>query len=238
MPAISRVPQHSGWSLLATLLVLAVLALTGRGVGAQTTLAAALDDYLRVQTAALPGTVTFQIGQLDRHARLTACNAFEPFLPSGSRLWGNTTVGVRCLGPSRWTVYVPVQIRIAGNYLVAARQLAPGQVVGAADLLPQSGDLGALPASVLTDPAQAIGKTARQGVAVGQPLRSELLSAAWAVQQGQSVKLLSSGAGFSVSNEGKALNNAAEGQVAQVRTASGQLVSGIARQGGIVEVNY
>jgi flagella basal body P-ring formation protein FlgA len=136
-------------------------------------------------------------------------------------------------------VYVPVQIRIAGKlpgHGTTARR--PDRSLALPTCCAQSGDLGALPASVLTDPAQAIGKTARQGVAVGQPLRSELLSAAWAVQQGQSVKLLSSGAGFSVSNEGKALNNAAEGQVAQVRTASGQLVSGIARQGGIVEVNY
>jgi flagella basal body P-ring formation protein FlgA len=238
MPATSRAPQHSGWPLLVTLVALALLGLASRGVGAQTTLPAALDDYLRAQTAGLPGTVTFQIGQLDRHARLAACDAFEPFLPSGSRLWGKTTVGVRCLGPGRWTVYVPVQVRIAGHYLVAARQLAPGQVVGAADLLPQGGDLGALPANTLTDPAQAIGKTTRQAVAAGQPLRSELLSAALVVQQGQSVKLHSSGAGFSVSNEGKALNNAAEGQVVQVRTASGQVVSGIARPGAIVEVSY
>ena len=72
----------------------------------------------------------------------------------------------------------------------------------AADVLAQSGDLGALPASVLTDPTQAIGKTVRNGIAAGQPLRSDLLTAAWAVQQGQSVKLLSTGAGFTISNEG------------------------------------
>jgi len=238
MPATSRLPFHLGASLLAPILVLIALVLMSMGARAQTTLPTALDDYLRAQTVGLPGTVSVHIGQLDRHARLAACNAFEPFIPPGSRLWGSTTVGVRCLGPSRWTVYVPVQIRIAGSYLVAARQIAPGQQVGAADLLSQSGDLGVLPASVLTDPAQAIGKTARSGVAAGQPLRSELLSAAWAVQQGQSVRLLSTGAGFSVTNEGKALNNAAEGQVAQVRTASGQVVSGIARPGGIVEVSY
>ena len=238
MPLRPVALRYSGWHFLATVLVVLLLALTSRVAGAQTALPAALSDYLQTQTAGLPGTVSVQIGRLDRHARLTACDAFEPFVPPGSRLWGNTTVGVRCLGPGRWTVYVPVQIRIAGTYLVAARQLGPGQQIGAADLLPQSGDLGALPASVLTDPAQAIGKTTRQGVAAGQPLRSELLSAAWVVQQGQSVKLLSSGAGFSVSNEGKALNNAGEGQVAQVRTASGQVVSGIARRGGIVEVSY
>jgi len=92
--------------------------------------------------------------------------------------------------------------------------------------------------NVVTDPAQAIGKTVRNGIAVGQPLRSDLLTAPWLVQQGQSVKLLSSGVGFTVSNEGKALNNATEGQIAQVRTASGQVVSGVARSPGVVEVSY
>jgi hypothetical protein len=90
-------------------------------------------------------------------------------------------VGVRCLAPKAWTVYVPVQVRIAGNYLVTARQLTPGQVVTSADLRAQSGDLGALPASVVTDPAQAIGKTVRNGHrCAGQPLRSDLLSCAMA----------------------------------------------------------
>ena len=95
-----------------------------------------------------------------------------------------------------------------------------------------------VPAGVLTDPAQARGKTVRSSVAAGQPLRGDLLIAPWSVQQGQSVKLVSTGAGFTVSNEGKALNNASEGQVAQVRTASGQVVSGVARGLGIVEVTY
>jgi flagella basal body P-ring formation protein FlgA len=207
-------------------------------VCAQTSLSEALDQYLRIQTQGLPGKVSYSVGQLDQHAQLAPCSALEPFLPPGGRLWGRTTVGIRCLGPTRWTVYVPVQIRVTGSYLVTARQMTPGQVVGPADLLAQNGDLGALPASVLTDPAQAIGKTVRNGIAAGQPLRSDLLTAVWAVQQGQSVKLLSTGAGFTISNEGKALNNATDGQIAQVRTASGQVVSGVARSGGVVEVTY
>lgn len=214
------------------------LAVISSAVGAQASLPTALDDYLRSQTQGLPGQVTYSVGQLDQHARSTPCSAFEPFLPPGSRLWGKTTVGIRCLGPTRWTVYVPVQIRVSGSYVVAARPLRPGQTVNADDLLTHTGDLGALPAGVLSEPAQAIGKTVRNGVAPGQPLRSDLLSAPWVVQQGQSVKLLSAGAGFTVSNEGRALNNATQGQVVQVRTASGQLVSGVARSGGVVEVAY
>ncbi len=197
-----------------------------------------LDHYLQTQTQGLPGKVSFSVGQLDPRTQLTPCSAFEPFLPAGSRLWGKTTVGVRCLGPSTWTVYVPVQVSIAGSYLVSARPLAAGQILGGNDVVVRSGDLGALPSSVLTDLAQAEGKTIRNSIAAGLPLRGDFLSAPWVVQQGQSVKLLSRGAGFNVSSEGKALNNAADGQVAQVRTSSGQSVSGIARPGGIVEVSY
>ncbi len=222
--------------LFVLLYVLA--AATSGNLSAQTTLSTAVDHYLHVQTQGLPGKVSYSAGPLDQHTQLETCSAFEPFLPQGSRLWGKTTIGVRCLGPARWTVYVPVQVKIFGSYLVTARQLTPGQLLSGADVVSQSGDLGTLPAGVLTDPAQAVGKTVRNGIAAGQPLRGDFLIAPWAVQQGQSVKLVSAGAGFTVSNEGKALNNATDGQIAQVRTNSGQVVSGVARSGGIVEVSY
>jgi len=41
-----------------------------------------------------------------------------------------------------------------------------------------------------------------------------------------------------VSAEGRALANANEGQVVQVKVASGQVVSGIARVGGQIQVGY
>lgn len=205
---------------------------------AQESLAAALDHYVSTQTRGLPGQVSYSIGQIDSRTQLKPCSAFEPFLPTGSRLWGKTTVGVRCLAPSTWTVYVPVQVNVSGSYLTAARPIAVGQVLAAEDVVVRSGDLGSLPANIVTDQAQALGKTAKNRIAAGQPLRGDFLIAPWAVQQGQSVRLVSKGSGFSVSSEGKALNNAADGQVAQVRTNSGQTVSGIARTGGVVEVTY
>lgn len=225
--------KHRG-RLAAFFLLLASPALAN----AQNSLTDTLDHYLRAQTQGLPGKVSYSIGQLDARTQLSACSVFEPFLPTGSRLWGKTTVGVRCLGPSAWTVYVPVQVSVSGNYLVTTRPMAAGQALGAGDFVIRSGDLSALPATILTDQAQAIGKMVKNGISAGQPLRSDLLIAPWAVQQGQSVKLVSKGSGFSVSSEGKALNNASDGQIAQVRTGSGQTVSGIARPGGIVEVSY
>lgn len=203
---------------------------------AQNTLNETLNDYLRTQTQGLPGKVTYTISPLDSRTRLSACEAFEPFLPSGSRLWGKTTVGVRCLGPANWTIYVPVRINVSGNYLVSARPMPAGYIVGETDVAVRSGDLGSLPTNVLTDLSQAVGKTVKAGFSAGQPLRSDQLIAPWAVQQGQNVTTVSKGPGFTVSSVGKALSNAVAGQVVQVRTDSGLTVSGIARAGGVVEI--
>lgn len=201
-------------------------------------LAGALEDFVRTQTQGLPGKVSYVITPIDSRTQLAPCQVFEPFLPQGAKLWGRTNIGVRCLGPATWTIYVPVQVSVSGNYLVSSRNLPGGSLIGPGDITVRNGDLSALPTSILTDSAQALGKTLKNGIAGGQPLRSDLLIAPWAVQQGQTVKTVSSGPGFSVSSDGKALNNAADGQIVQVRTASGQTVSGIARPGGIVEVSH
>jgi flagella basal body P-ring formation protein FlgA len=58
------------------------------------------------------------------------------------------------------------------------------------------------------------------------------------ISSGQLVKLVSSGPGFTVSSEARAINNASDGQLVQVKTASGQHISGIAQAGGIVRVSY
>ena len=199
---------------------------------------AALEEFLRVQTRGLPGTVSFQVNGIDPANNLPPCEAFDPFLPSGARLWGRTTVGVRCVAGASWSLFIKVLVRVEGDYLVAAHPLAQGQVLGAGDLARQHGDLADLPAGVLTDAEQAIGRTVTLGLSAGRPLRSDMLRQALAVQQGQSVKVLSGGKNFQVSTEGRALNAAVAGQVVQVRLSSGQVLSGIARPGGVVEISY
>jgi flagellar basal body P-ring formation protein FlgA len=194
--------------------------------------------FLQVETAGLPGQTSFHAGPIDPHLSLNPCPVPEAFLPAGARLWGNSTVGVRCNSDKPWTVLVPVQVHVIGEYLVTARPLSPGQTIAAADIAPRAGDLTLLPAGILTDPEQIIGKTPASSLGAGQALRNELLRAPMVVQAGQSVILQSKGQGFVVRTEGKALAQAAEGQVVQVRVGSGSTVSGIARNGGVVEVTF
>lgn len=230
--------KHSCSAMIAAAALLAAPTAPADPVQGPTAIYKAVEDYVRVQSTGLPGEVTVTVGTLDSRLALPACTALAAFMPAGARLWGNTSVGVRCASPVAWQIYVPVKVRVIGNYVASGRPLAPGQTLGAADLVVLSGDLTQLPAGITTDPAQAVGKTLASPLAAGQPLRLELLRAPLVIQQGQSVKLVSEGSGFHVSAEGRALTNAAEGQVAQVRTPSGQTVSGIARSDGTVQVRF
>jgi flagella basal body P-ring formation protein FlgA len=202
------------------------------------TMQRAIETFLRVQTAGLPGSVTYTIGGVDPRVALPACSSPEVFLPGGARLWGQTSLGVRCAGATPWSILVPVQIKVMGEYVVTARPLPQGQMLTPADFALQSGDLTQLPAGILTDAQLGLGKTLTAALGAGQPLRLDLLRSPLVVQQGQTVKLQSSGRGFQVTAEGKSLNNAVDGQIAQVRTSAGNTLSGIARAGGIVEISF
>lgn len=196
----------------------------------------AVENYVRGETAGFPGQVGISLGAVDARLNLPACQALELFIPAGARLWGQTTVGVRCNSQTPWTVYVPVSVKVMANVVHAAKPLVQGQPVAATDLALQEADLAHLPAGILTEPAQAVGKTLVSSIASGQPLRHDMLRAPPVVLQGQSVKLLAQGRGFNVSSEGKAVAAAAAGQVVQVRIHSGRIINGIARPDGIVEV--
>lgn len=198
----------------------------------------AIEAWLKVQTRGLPGQISWEIGGLDPGNQLAPCTNFDISRPSGARPWGRTNVVVRCLDAANWRVHVPVQVRVKADYLISTRPVAQGQTLVAEDLATELGDLSELPASILTDPGMAIGKVAASSIPAGRPLRADMLRAQTVIRQGQTVKVVSRGPGFAVANEGRALVNAQEGQVAQVRLNSGQVVSGVAKADGSVEVGY
>ena len=199
-----------------------------------------VEDFVHETLRDQPGLKSVAAGPIDPRMRLPACTSYQPFLPAGmdvSRLAGQTQIGIRCLSPSRWSIFVPVKIAIERSYLAAAEALPAGKILQAGDWVVRSGDVSTLPSGAISNPEEAIGKTLRLSLKAGQPLRAEQLSAPIVIQQGQNVRLVFRGAGFSASNEGKALARASVGQVVQARTASGTIVTGIAQADGTILVS-
>ena len=197
----------------------------------------AAKQFLTKETAGLPGQISIEIGKLDPLLSLEHCTALEPFMPTGSHLWGKTSVGVRCNAPQQWQVYVSSTIKIWGTYYLSAKSIAQGQIITESDITSINGELTSLASGIVTQPSQAIGHASTMSIAAGIPLRQDSLRLQQVVAQGQTIRLISIGTGFRVSTEAQALTGGSEGQLVKVKTGSGQVLSGIARMGGIVEVN-
>ncbi|MGF6275335.1 flagella basal body P-ring formation protein FlgA [Massilia sp. UYP11] len=193
------------------------------------------EQFLKTQSAGLPGQVTVTVGGVDPRLSLPACPAPEAFLQPGARPWGKTTVGVRCAAPA-WSLYLQAQVSVVADYVAAAVPLAQGQPLDAHQLVLVQADIAAMPNGIITDMTQAIGRTPTISLPAGTALRMDTLRSQQVIKQGQSVRLVSRGSNFSVTSEAKAINNASDGQVVQVRTQSGTVVSGLARNGGMVEI--
>lgn len=191
--------------------------------------------FLQQQTVGLPGKIEITVAPTFPRG-LAACATLEPFMPTGARLWGTTSVGVRCAGAKPWTLYLRARIAIESTYYLAARQIEPGAMVTAEDLLARQGDLSNLPRAIITDPSQAVGASAMVRISAGMPLRQDLLKSASAVIIGQTVRVVAQGQGFTISSEGSVMNNASPGQQVRVKMAGGQIISGIVKDGGTVQV--
>lgn len=194
--------------------------------------------FLQNQVIGYPGKTSVNVGAIDPNVKLAQCPNLEIFMPSGSRAWGQTSVGVRCSGQTNWTIYLQATVNVYAQYLVAAAPLSQGMIISQEHCLFENGDLTQLPAGIFTEISQTIGRTVNISVPAGTVLRQDILKLSPIVQRGQTVTLTSTGIGFKVAAEGQALGNATEGQVVQVKVASGQVVTGIAKMGGQIEVKF
>jgi flagella basal body P-ring formation protein FlgA len=209
--------------------------------------AAALDDALalRVQSLAAEASqraagglrTEVSVGRLDPRLKLAPCQQVQPYLPTGTRLWGAARVGLRCLDPGvRWNVFLPVTVAVHGPGLVAASALPAGATLTPADVRPAEVNLAGGPSRAIDDPAFAIGRVLARPLSAGEALRTDSLRPRQWFSAGETVRISAGGAGWRIHGEGLALNPGVEGQPVRVRTESGRVVSGLATGERVVEV--
>lgn len=195
-------------------------------------------EFLAAHAANLPGKATVSVNQPDPKLALAACEAPQFSLAPGARAYGKTTLVASCSAPVVWSVYLAATVKLISSYVVAAAPLAQGQRLSEADLTVRQADLASLPAGVLTDPAQGRQRSLLLPVAAGMPVTQSMLRREIVVKAGQSVRLLAQGPGFEISAEAQALSAGAEGEIVRARTASGQVVSGLAQADGVLALHY
>jgi len=191
-------------------------------------------EFIQTKIEDMPGKVAIKVDDIDPRISLAACSQIEAFLPVGSSMLGKTSIGVRCNEKNGWTLFMSASITSTMNMLVSSKPLQQGQVIHAGDYTIQSGEISQ--PGIVTNEAQIVGKVLKFSIGAGQLLKQDMFRPPYVVTQGQSVQLFSEGQGFKLRTEGIAMNNAAAGQAAQVKVTSGQIISGIAKSDGIVEI--
>ena len=192
--------------------------------------------FVESQAGTLSARVEVNVGRPDSRLQLAPCLKAEPFLPAGARLWGRSWVGLRCVDGARWSVTIPVEVKVYGQALVAARALPANQPVTGADVQLQEIELSRESASVYADARSLEGRLLTRPLAAGQALRTDFFRAAPVIAQGDAVRLVARGPGFTVSTDALALQHAGDGQAIRVKTEAGRVVTGVARAGRVVEV--
>ncbi|WCG81887.1 flagellar basal body P-ring formation chaperone FlgA [Pectobacterium sp. A5351] len=162
------------------------------------------------------------------------CEAPQITLPGNTKMWGNVSLSVRCGQQRR---FIQTEVQVTGNYVTSSRPINRGTTLTEKDIRLTKGRLDLLPLRPILTLQGAQGAVLLRDLTPGQVITASMIRRAWVVKAGQSVQIIAQGEGFTINGEGKAMNNAATGQAVRVRTANGQIVSGITSEDGIILIS-
>ncbi len=171
------------------------------------------------------GHVEVTIGALDRRLHLPRCSLpLRAFLPPGSRLQGNTAIGVSCPDARPWKIYVPTRIRLMQRVLVAKRPLIRGERLQAEDLDYAEQDITRLRSGYFTDARNLVGKVLSQAVMPGRVISPRIIDNPRLVRRGQDVTILAGSDGFEIRMKGKAMMDGKAGDVIRVKNSKSKRI--------------
>jgi flagella basal body P-ring formation protein FlgA len=180
-----------------------------------------------------------QIGTLDPRLQLAPCGRIEPYLPTGTQLWGRTRIGLKCVeGPVAWNVFLPVTVKAWGPAWVMKRTVQANTPLQPGDAeLQHEVDWADSRSPIVALPEQWQGMQAAFTLLPGQPIRQHAVKPPQVFSVGNEVKIVTSGTGFEMSASGQAMTAGLVGQTARVKLGNGKIVSGLVQASGSVYIS-
>ncbi|MFO1349956.1 MAG: flagellar basal body P-ring formation chaperone FlgA [Gammaproteobacteria bacterium] len=183
-------------------------------------------EFLVARLGHASAAADIRVQSLDSRLSLAECGAqLEAFTPSGARLYGNTSVGVRCCAePNPWSVYVSAYVRAYGEVVVAARTLARGAIIDDADLKTERRDLTTLAGGFESSTENIVGKQLRRPLQAGEVVATSALLTRPLIKRGEQVTILARSGAVEIKASGIAMRDAALGERLAVRNLASQRI--------------
>lgn len=219
-------------SPLRRFLAFLLLASLGGLVEAQSALETQVQHFLQMQPE-LAGK-RFRVEWPRESPRLPSCKTpLGIEFANGVKSQGWSALSVRCTGV--WERIVQIRLYAWQRYLVAARNLMPGQSLTAEDLMWVEGERASSGDVVVQDLSVILGQELRRPLAKGAPLYLNSLRPVTVIKQGSKMMLLLRGQGFEIEVEGKALDNAPMGGSVRVMVKEGTIIPAKVTAPGVAE---
>lgn len=195
-----------------------------------------ITEYL--QRSQIQARYEIEVNRLDPRLRLAECDRpLTTRRESPTQPVGRTTVRVSCEGSSPWSVFVPAQVHLFREVIVARRPLARESLIEQADVALAERDVGLLTQGYLTAFDQVLGNKVTRSVLPDQVLPPTYLTAAEIVRKGDQVVISAKNSTINVRMFGEALSDGALGAQIRVKNQrSGRTVKARVMGPGQVEV--
>jgi len=199
---------------------------------------ASVEQFIRDETQHYSIEPEITVGRLDKRLRVADCpQALKPFLRSGAKMSGNTTIGVKCSGDKPWTAYLSATIRIYDKIAVASAPLPRGHLLQRGDIILVEREVSTLSRGFFDDLVNIEGLVLKQSLKPDTIITPSMVKRPRAVKRRDGVVIIASTGGMTIRTRGEAMADGAIGERIKVKNSSSKrVIDATIVQPGVVEV--
>lgn len=225
--------------ILALAFVFFTTAQAEQGSQSHESIGEAVKAYI-AQNINLPGEYEVSLVPLDSRLNLPQCaEPLEAFTINALIKAGRTTIGVRCNGEKKWSIFTSAIIKTYQMVAVLSQPIQRGEIITRQHLAIEKREVSNLREDFVTRIEQAEHKQVTRQLNTGTILSLSSLVEPKLIKRGDKVVISTTKSDFSIRMSGVAMMDGAKGQLIQVKNQnSGRIISATVVEPGLVSVNY
>ena len=183
---------------------------------------------------------TIRTKKLDSRLKLPKCTTpLETYSHKNQIVAGLLSIGVRCNGKHRWSLFNSAKLTIFKKVLMLKHDLKRNAIISKENVSLEKLSTTKLHRGYFTDYKQIKNLLATRNLRAGVILRPSHLTTARLVKKGEKVTILASSPSFSIKMHGRALMDGSLGEQIRVKNnKSKKIIEGTIIKAGIISVNY
>jgi len=199
----------------------------------------AIHQYI-ASNLALDTDYKVKLGQLDSRLKLPDCTEpLDIFTNSNSIKPGRNSVGVKCKGKKKWTIYSSAIVTIYKEVLVLTQPIHRGEILSQDNLHFEKRDISTVRSGFLTDPLVVVNKQATRNLGLGSVINKSNFTEPKLIKKGEKVYIKASSRHLNISMKGIAMMDGIKGQSIRVKNEkSHQIIQATVIQPGQVLVRF